>query len=116
MMRWGTLAIVMTARVALADCPADDPANAPPPIHDTLTLTKAKWADLPGWADDKLSEAVPSFLNSCARIAELKDEDPVGYDGHGGKAKQWRGACATAAKVKAGDEAAARKLFETEFL
>jgi len=100
------------ARPAFADCEDTEP---PPPAHDQLTLTKAKFADLPGWADEHPAEAVPSFLNSCARIGELEDAAPVGADGHGGIAKQWRHACAAAAKLKAGDDAAARAFFEAEF-
>jgi membrane-bound lytic murein transglycosylase A len=100
---------------ATADpCTPDEPADQPP-AHDQLTLTKAKYADLPGWSDDKLAEALPSFLISCAKLGELKDDEPVGVDGHGGKAKQWRHACSEAAKVKAGDNAAAKKFFEAEF-
>jgi membrane-bound lytic murein transglycosylase A len=59
---------------------------------------------------------VPAFLRSCERLATLKDTDPVGADGHGGLAKQWRAACAAAAKVTAGDDAAARTMFEAEFV
>ncbi len=99
---------------SVAPCAADDDEPQPPP-HDTLTLTKAAYKDLPSWVDDKQSEAVPSFLRSCEKLAALKDSDPVGNDGHGGIAKQWRKACAAAAKVKAGDDAAARAMFETEF-
>lgn len=98
------------ARPAFADC-----EDTPPPAHDQLTLTKAGFADLPGWADEHPAEAVPSFLASCARIAELADSAPVGADGHGGLAKQWRHACAAAARLKAGDDAAARAFFEAEF-
>jgi membrane-bound lytic murein transglycosylase A len=83
--------------------------------HDTLTLTSAAFADLPGWADDKHADAVGSFLRSCEEIGKLADAAPVGQDGHGGVARQWRAACAAAAKVKAGDHAAARRMFEAEF-
>ncbi|MEO8845876.1 MAG: hypothetical protein ABI591_33870, partial [Kofleriaceae bacterium] len=112
---------LLVSTSSFADTCKDDDANdnkieGPAPGHDQMTLTKAKFSDLPGWTDDKLAEAVPSFLNSCARLAELKDADPVGVDGHGGTAKQWRSACAAAAKLKAGDNAAARTLFETEFV
>jgi membrane-bound lytic murein transglycosylase A len=114
MMRAAAVVVLLLARAAAADCPPED-AEPPPPAHDQLTLTKAAWADLPGWKDDKLAEAVPSFLASCARIAELDDSAPVGADGHGGLAKQWRHACAAAIKLKAGDDTAARAFFETEF-
>jgi membrane-bound lytic murein transglycosylase A len=88
-------------------------ASAP---HDTLTLTKVGFADLPGWADDHLAEAVPSFLRSCERLRALGDDAPVGADGHGGKARSWRKACAAAAKVAGGNDAAARAMFEAEFV
>ena len=71
-----------------------------PPAHDQLTLTKAKFADLPGWADDHPAEAVPSLPQLVRALAELADAAPVGADGHGGIAKQWRHACAAAAKLK----------------
>ncbi|HET9623244.1 MAG TPA: MltA domain-containing protein [Kofleriaceae bacterium] len=84
--------------------------------RDTLGLTAAKFADLPGWADDHLGEAVPSFLRSCDKLRELADDAAVGTDGHGGKARQWRKACAAAARLKPGDDAAARAMFEAEFV
>jgi membrane-bound lytic murein transglycosylase A len=93
-------------------CPAC-PTDASTP-HDVLTLTKATFADLPGWADDKHAEAVVPFLRSCEAIGKLPDAAPVGADGHGGVAKQWRSACAKAAKLPAGDHAAARRMFEAE--
>lgn len=97
-------------------CTADDEVTVPAPKHDQLTLTKTKFADLPGWADDKHAEAVGSFLRSCEKIAAIKDDAPVGHDGHGGKARQWRRACAAAAKLAPGDHAAAKAMFETEFV
>ncbi len=88
----------------------------PPAAHDRLKLTKARWADLPGWADDKHAEAVPAFIVSCVKLAELADTDPVGADGHGGFAKQWRRACDKAGKLTQGDHKAARDFFESEFV
>jgi len=88
-------------------------AGAP---HDALALSPVAFGDLPGWTDDDLAGAVASFLRSCAKLAELPDDAPVGADGHGGKARQWRKACRAAAKVAAGDPAAARTMFEAEFV
>jgi membrane-bound lytic murein transglycosylase A len=84
--------------------------------HDKLTLTRVTFRDLPGWRDDQLAEAVPSFLRSCERLKGLADDAPVGSDGHGGRARNWRKACAAAARVAAGDDAAARAMFEAEFV
>ena len=86
-----------------------------PPIHDQLSLTKVKWSELPNWADEKHHEAVPAFIASCVKLAEHKDDDAVGADGHGGQAKQWRHACDRANKLKPGDHQAARAFFESEF-
>jgi membrane-bound lytic murein transglycosylase A len=122
--------------VAAADAATDDAAGLAvispcPPIEstaepsavegstaprDALTLTPVGFADLPGWADDNLAEAVPPFRASCDKLRGLADEAPVGADGHGGKARNWRKACAAAAKLLPGNNAAARAMFEAEFV
>ncbi|HEX2690825.1 MAG TPA: murein transglycosylase A [Kofleriaceae bacterium] len=103
---------------AVTPCTTDDTStvegtSAP---RDTLTLTQVGFSELPGWADDNLAEAVPAFLHSCEKLRALQDDAPVGADGHGGKARNWRKVCAAAAKVPAGDDAAARAMFEAEFV
>jgi membrane-bound lytic murein transglycosylase A len=106
---------------ATPPCTTDDSAmiegaSAP---QDTLTLTQVAFGDLPGWTDDDLAGAVPSFLRSCEKLAELPDDAPVGADGHGGKARYWRKACRAAAKLAAGaggNAAAVRAMFEAEFV
>ena len=84
--------------------------------RDALGLTKVAFADLPGWTDDHLAEAVPSFLRSCERLQALADDAPVGTDGHGGKARSWRKPCAAAARLTPGDDTAARAMFEAQFV
>ncbi|CAN5872354.1 murein transglycosylase A [soil metagenome] len=111
-----SMAVARAAPDPATACVTDDPDAVPATPRDRLTLTKVKFAELPGWTDDRLSEAVPSFLNSCVALAALKDGDAVGHDGHGGKAGQWRKACAAAAKVKPGDDAGAKAMFEAEFV
>jgi membrane-bound lytic murein transglycosylase A len=106
-------AAVVASAVPCETAPEEQPAG---PAHDALKLTRTKFVDVPGWVDDKLAEAVPSFLRSCAVLAKLRDDQPVGANGHGGTARQWRKACAAAAKVPAGDDAAARRMFEAEFV
>jgi membrane-bound lytic murein transglycosylase A len=102
--------------LATVPCTIEEPADGATAEHDELTLTRVTFAELPGWANDKHGEAVGSFLRSCERLARLKDADPVGHDGHGGTAGQWRAACAAAQQVPAGDHAAARAMFETQFV
>jgi peptidoglycan lytic transglycosylase A len=103
---------------AAAPCTTDDTTaveGATTP-RDTLSLTRIAFAELPGWTEDPLAEAVPSFLRSCDKLRALGDDAPVGTDGHGGKARNWRKACAAAARLKAGDDGAARAMFEAEFV
>jgi membrane-bound lytic murein transglycosylase A len=96
-------------------CEAKNIELAAPP-HDQLKLTRVKLGEVPGWSDDHVAEAVPALLASCSRLAQLDDNAPVGTDGHGGLAKQGRHACAAAAKLSAGDDAAAHAFFEAEFV
>ncbi|HVK75658.1 MAG TPA: murein transglycosylase A [Kofleriaceae bacterium] len=97
-------------------CGDDDPlAAAIASTQDRLTLHPATFADLPGWTDDRHAEAVPAFLASCARLAELGDDDPISVAPYGGRARAWRKPCAAASRLPPGDHAAARAFFEAEF-
>lgn len=110
--------VLVALLFACAQAEAHECVESPiekPPAHDQLRLTKAAWSELPGWAEDQHHEALPAFLASCGKLAELKDDDAVGTDGHGGQAKQWRRACEKASKLKPGDRASARAFFESEF-
>jgi membrane-bound lytic murein transglycosylase A len=100
------------ATLGVSQCEDDKPTEPP---HDSLTLTRVKFTELPGWANDKHADAVPSFLKSCDKIAGLPDTAPMGADGHGGLVRHWRKACAAAGKLRAGDHAAARAMFEAQF-
>jgi membrane-bound lytic murein transglycosylase A len=110
------IALASCSIASAGDCPPEADTPPPPPSHDQLKLTKVKFKDLPGWPDDRHAEAIPSLLNSCAKLALLKDDDPIGHDGHGGNAKQWRTACDKASKLASGDHKAARAFFESEFV
>jgi membrane-bound lytic murein transglycosylase A len=85
------------------------------PAEDRLVLEPATFADLPGWGEDAVEEAVPAFLRSCQRIAALADEAPVDDEPFAGRARDWKPACAEAAKLPKGDRQAARRFFETRF-
>jgi membrane-bound lytic murein transglycosylase A len=99
-------------------CPAAavDPEGlaTSPSVRDRLTLARVAFAELPGWSDDRHAEALPAVLASCARLDELADDAPLGVDGNGGRARHWRALCRGARRVPAGDDAAAKALFERE--
>jgi membrane-bound lytic murein transglycosylase A len=94
---------------------ASEATGARPVARDELRLAAVSFDDVPGWADDRLSEAVPAFLASCSKLAGLPDDAAIGVDGSSGRARDWRAACAAATAVPPGDDAAARTFFEAEF-
>ena len=92
---------------ALAACTA----QKPPP--DKLVLTRAAFGDLPGWSKDDPSAALPALLKSCTILLKGADGEALGI---AGQVADWRTPCADAAQVAPGDQAAARALFERDFV
>ena len=82
---------------------------------DALRLKPVRFDDLPGWRADRHAEALPALLASCEKIARLADRAPLGASPFGGRARDWRPACAKARRLPSGDHAAARAFFEAEF-
>lgn len=111
------------ARQADAGAPIRVVKDCPPRVtgavtragKDRLSLVRARFAQLPGWRSDKLSEAVPPFVRSCNKLDAMADSDRIGAGPFGGVAKDWREACKAARRVPAGDDAAARAFFERHF-
>lgn len=79
------------------------PAGVTVPSGPGAALTPARFDQLPGWAADRVAEAVPAFLAGCARLP--RDADP-----------RLPALCATAASLPPGNEAAARGFFERSFV
>ncbi len=104
---------------ALAGCVP--PRVAPPTAaaKPQLSLTAASFAALPGWGQDHPAEALPVFLAGCRQLADAASAQPLGGAGQaavlGGRPQQWQPACAAAAQVVPGDDAAARTFFEAYF-
>ncbi|MHA1114186.1 MAG: murein transglycosylase A, partial [Alphaproteobacteria bacterium] len=86
-----------------------------PPAPESLRLTAAVFADLPGWPVDDPAAAVPALARSCARFAAMAPDRTIGPDGVGGRAADWRAPCAALAGLSAGDDNAARDYFERWF-
>ena len=92
--------------------PVPPEASRPDP---RLGLYKVAFAVLPEWEIGRQGEAVPAFLESCERFAKWPDARSLGRNGIGGRAGDWRQACAAMGAVDAADHAAARRAFEAEF-
>lgn len=95
--------------LALAGCAT--PKAGPDPRATTFTA-------LPGWLNDKHAEALVSLLNSCRRMSSLGPQASLGGANgapelaRGAVAGNWAPICAAATTVPAGDDEAARHLFE----
>src|SRR6266850_4660230 len=71
-----------------------------------FSLTAASFDRLQGWAEERLSAAVPAFLKSCARVLALPDTaaiDPIPKVADFGRIGDWRELCLAAAAVPPGD-------------
>jgi len=86
---------------------------AAPPAPLRLTLAPVAIDALPGWEADDVSAARPALARSCARLATLADDAPLG--GTFGLAGDWRRPCAAIAVVPAGDAVALRAVLAREF-
>lgn len=88
---------------------------APPPEPPKLQLIKAGFSDLPGWSDDKVSEAVPALVRSCTRILKRKPDDKFGPLEEAGSFESWQEVCRAFAEVATGNDADIRGFFEQNF-
>ena len=104
--RFGLVLVVLAAFAACAPI-------APPP--DKLVLAPARFADLPGWNDDRQAEALAAWLKSCTRIRRLPPGRALDGFAFAGPAEDWRSLCEQAAAVPAGNDRAARAFFEASF-
>ena len=98
--------LLAAGALALAACSGPAP-ELPRPVAFT---------DLPGWTTDRVAEAIPAFRRGCAVLARLPPDRPMG--GSGDLARQagdFTPACAAAAALPEGDEAAARRFLQAQF-
>ena len=107
---FGILAVAAVAAIGYALF-----VSPPPKPSDRLVLARAGFEALAGWAEDAHAEAMPAMGRSCARLGRRADSDGVGPGGIAGTAADWRRPCAAATRIGDGDDAAARRFFESEF-
>jgi membrane-bound lytic murein transglycosylase A len=93
-------------------------AEAPPAPRAAprLTLAASGFADLPGWSDDAVAEAVPALIRSCRRLLRRPVDGPVGPDGVAGTAGDWQAPCRDLSGLGAAEDAVARRYFEDWFV
>jgi membrane-bound lytic murein transglycosylase A len=86
------------------------PPAAAVPLPDRLDLAPASFAVLPGWGDDRLAEALPALVASCATVPKGSESARA----VAGSAVAWRAFCARLRGIRAGDDTAMRGLLERE--
>lgn len=102
----------------LAGCARQAPPpsiTAPPPAPDHFALIPATFQQLPGWRDDRLSEAIPALRRTCDRMMQLPGDRAIGNDGLAGTAADWTGACGALRWLKSDDEKAIRDYLQNWF-
>jgi membrane-bound lytic murein transglycosylase A len=99
------LAAVLLA--ALAAC-APKPPPAPP-----LAFRAATFADLPGYAADRVAEALPALNRSCVRMVARGAAALDGLERYG-TGQDWQPFCTALNALKPGDDAGLRRLVERE--
>ena len=107
--------LALFGALALGACapkvPPPAPTPAPPPV-EKLALEAVRFADLPGWAEDRHDDALAAFVVSCRRIAAMPATQGLGGGGIAGSAGDWTDVC-QAANRAGGD---ARRFFVTHFV
>lgn len=91
---WAPVLLLLAACASKGPLPKSD---ARIPEH----LTQARFSDLAGWQEAKLSVAVETFRRSCLSIPGRRD--------------RWAAACSAAVPVPRNEEKAAREFFERWF-
>jgi len=100
--------VLLTATVA-----ACGPKAPPPPAGPPLSFRAASFAELPGYAADRVSDALPALLRSCPRMVARNERGLDSYDRYG-TGNDWKAFCGQAAQLSPGDDAGLRRLVEAE--
>lgn len=86
----------------------EEPAEVEAP---ELTIKQSSYTDLPGWAQDDLSEVVPAFEKSCARIMKRPADRAFGALEASGTYGDWQPLCEKFLALEDQNAAALRVFF-----
>lgn len=111
--RGRALFAALIAALALTAC---EKAPQPPETSARLALDAVGFDDLPGWRQDRLSEALPALRLSCARLTGRPEATPVGPDGIAGTVAAWRAPCQALSGLADGDDEALRRALRAHFV
>ncbi|TNF71995.1 MAG: murein transglycosylase [Acidobacteria bacterium] len=92
-------------------------AAAPAAVEpDRIVLEAVELADLPGWEEDLLAEALPALRRSCEVVNGWTDADTDNGDTFGAalRLEHWQGICVRLGELGPGDEEPLRALIASE--
>jgi membrane-bound lytic murein transglycosylase A len=89
--------------------------TAPLPDDAPLVLKPASFSDLPGWQNDKISEALPALQRSCARIKKSSPDKEFGLIPEAGQMVAWQGICLDMDALNTAHDTAVRAFLERHF-
>lgn len=107
------LLLSLLAACGLPLIPTEQPAEIP---WGDLRPTLTSFDELPGWKGDRLSEALPAFLKSCAKLKTVAPDVTLEPKLAPSRISDWLPICAAAARVQSGTETEIRYFFESHFL
>lgn len=114
------LAIVLLGGLAAGCVPGDMPGGPVRTAAVPLDLAPVSYGQLPGWSADNIAQAVPAFVRSCERLIRQQADgaplDPSATGADFGRVQDWRPLCQEAAALPHGNDMAARRFFESNFV
>ncbi|MEK9968631.1 MAG: MltA domain-containing protein [Ferrovibrio sp.] len=85
----------------------------PPPAPPAIAFRVGSFAELPGYSADRVSEALPALVRSCARMTPRNERAIDGQDRYG-TGDDWKPFCTALANLPLVDERGLRRLIEAE--
>lgn len=86
------------------------------PTASTATSVAADYRPLTGWTDDRVGEALPALLQSCARVIDRPVVVRASLGAVATSGDDWRQICTAARTIPTHDAGAARRFFERWFV
>ncbi len=85
-----------------------------PERHD-IRLMPVSYAALPGWDEDQIANSIPALRKSCQTFGRMDENKPIGPNGIGGVAGDWKPICTEAYSLPDGDSQKAREFYQMFF-
>lgn len=79
-----------------------------------IAFQQSRFSDLPGYSQDRISEALPALARSCARLQARRADQPLDSQSRYGTPADWKAFCTGLTALQPGDEAGLRRLIESE--